>query len=47
MALAGGGVILKRNRLGFAETVDHADGVEKRIQLVNNWLEAEGDFHAF
>src|SRR5882724_6318915 len=47
MALAGGGVILKRNGLGFAEAVDHADCVKKRVQLVNDWLEAEGDFHAF
>src|SRR6266850_4424417 len=37
----------ERNGLGFAEAVDHAGCVKKRVQLVNDWLEAEGDFHAF
>src|SRR6266581_8642029 len=46
-ALAGGGAILKKNGLGFAEPVDHAGSVKQRVQLVNDWLEAEGDFHAF
>ena len=38
---------MRRNGLGFAEAVDHGDGVEKRVQLVNDWFEAEGDFHTF
>ena len=38
---------MKRNGLGFAEAVNHAGGVKKRVELVNDWLEAEGDFHAF
>jgi hypothetical protein len=47
MALAGGGAILKKNGLGSAEPVGHADGVEKRVQLENDCFEAERDFHAF
>ena len=38
---------MKRNGLGFAEAIDHAGSVKKRVQFVNDWLEAEGDFHAF
>jgi hypothetical protein len=45
-ALAGGGAILKRNGLGFAEPSGHAGSVKKGVQFVNDWLEAEGDFHA-
>src|SRR5882757_1253674 len=45
-ALAGGGAILKRNGLGFTEPSGHAGSVKKGVQLVNDWLEAESDFHA-
>src|SRR2546426_10865199 len=42
--LEGGVVVLKKNGLGCAEPVGHGDGVEKRVQLVNDCFEAEGNF---
>src|SRR5262249_23668417 len=38
---------LRQNGLGFAEPLGHACSVKKSVQLVNDWFEAKGDFHAF